>query len=460
MTGELPATGEAGTVPVIRAAGTAPTVHDTEVAPTATGTGKLPAATYTWLSQPPLHRLWAAVRTRLEANGLQATGAVRLTNLTPQEREALSLLLSRQVSRPTTTIHLAALDTRLRISAAAMGLAETLTQLGQPLTDRRATRDTARARRTHLWSNATEALAASPLGAHPWAERWWGEIRRTGAVTRQAEPTASATLHQAIHTLTLLFPPVPPTSPSVRGRGDLATQVTGSAHGLDDGTLLSRLVLRGIAHAHGADFPSDAGGRRALWRLASVIPDEVSSTVLTYGLRPTATTWREAALRDRADHHAETHLTLRELRTLRLTMPPRTRIHICENPRVVEAAADAGCAQPLVCTSGSAATVVLTLLDALAESGCTLAYHGDFDWPGIALANRVIGRYDARPWRMSTLEYERLAARTQTAGTPPLLLTGPPVAADWDAELGPAMEALSLALHEEAALDTLLEDLA
>ncbi|WP_232788641.1 DUF2399 domain-containing protein [Streptomyces odonnellii] len=74
-------------------------------------------------------------------------------------------------------------------------------------------------------------------------------------------------------------------------------------------------------------------------------------------------------------------------------MPAGTVVHICENPRVVEAAADSACARPLVCTSGSAATVVLTLLDALAATGCHFAYHGDFDWPGIALANRMIRCY-------------------------------------------------------------------
>jgi uncharacterized protein (TIGR02679 family) len=419
---------------------------------------RLPADTRTWLSQPALLRLWETVRARLEDNGLQATGTIRLKNLTPQEREALSLLLARPVTRPAVTIRLADLDARLRASAAGMGLAETAAQLGTPLTDRRAARDTARTQRAHLWSTATETLAASPLASHPWAGQWLEETRRTGAITRQPPATALATLQQAIHTLDLLFPDGP--AHATWGRGDLATQATGSAHGLDDDTLLSRLVLRGIALAHGAGFPSDAAGRRALWRLASVTPDEVSSTVLTYALRPYGDTWREVALRRRADHHAETHFTLRELRNVRLDMEPHTRIHICENPRIVEAAADAGCTHPLVCTSGSAATVVLTLLDTLAASGCTFAYHGDFDWPGIALANRVIRRYDARPWRMSADDYEHLAARTQSLGTPPLALAGAPVEADWDTGLAPAMEELCLALHEESALDLLLEDLA
>jgi uncharacterized protein (TIGR02679 family) len=258
----------------------------------------------------------------------------------------------------------------------------------------------------------------------------------------------------------MLFPDTDPDpTPATWGRGELATRATGSAHGLDDGTLLSRLVLRGIALARDVEFPADAPARRALWRQASVTPDEVSSTVLTYGLRPTGGTWGEKALRERSQHHLETHLTLRELRILNLQMPAHTCIHVCENPRVVEAAADAGCTTPLICTSGSATTVVLTLLDALADAGCAFAYHGDFDWPGIALANRIVLRYRAQPWRMTAPDYEYLATRTQAHGTPQLLLTGPRTEATWDAELAPTMDAIGIALHEEAALDVLLEDL-
>ncbi|MDT3395396.1 DUF2399 domain-containing protein [Streptomyces sp. B1866] len=165
-------------------------------------------------------------------------------------------------------------------------------------------------------------------------------------------------------------------------------------------------------------------------------------------------------MRERAAHHAEAHLTPRDLLDLRLRLPAGTLIHICENPRVVEAAADAACVRPLVCTSGSAATVVLTLLDALAATGCRFAYHGDFDWPGIALANRIIRRYEARPWRMGAEDYERLAARSQAEGIPQLSLDGQPVGAAWDPDLAPAMTALGVALHEEATLDLLVDDLA
>ncbi|WP_432023873.1 TIGR02679 family protein [Streptomyces parvus] len=419
----------------------------------------LPAATRDWLTGPGLTRLWQGARKRLESNGVQATGSLRLTAMNAQERNDLSLLLGKPLTGAAVTIRLDVLDARLRASAAGLGLRQTLEELGPPLTDRRAARADVAARREQVWSSLASALDASPLADQEWPRQWYDLLRRAG-VPRGVTPEAAIwTLHQAVQVLTALLGPEGPERNGTRGRGELAAMTTGSAHGLDDGTWLARLVQRGVALAHGTEFPDDAAGRRALWRLVSVTPDEVSSTVLTYGLRPDGEGWQERALRERADHHAEVHVTPRDLHDLRLRLPSGTLIHICENPRVVEAAAEAACIQPLVCTSGSAATVVFTLLDALATTGCRFAYHGDFDWPGIALANRVIRRYGAQPWRMGTADYEHLAARSQAEGIPQLALDGQPVDADWDRDLAPAMTALGVALHEEATLELLVDDL-
>lgn len=419
----------------------------------------LPAATRDWLTGPGLTRLWQGARKRLESNGVQATGSLRLTAMNAQERNDLSLLLGKPLTGAAVTIRLDVLDARLRASAAGLGLRQTLEELGPPLTDRRAARADVAARREQVWSSLASSLDASPLADQEWPRQWYDLLRRSG-VPRGVTPEAAIwTLQQAVQVLTALLGPDGPERNGTRGRGELAAMTTGSAHGLDDGTWLARLVQRGVALAHGTEFPDDAAGRRALWRLVSVTPDEVSSTVLTYGLRPDGEGWRERALRERADHHAEVHVTPRDLHGLRLQLPAGTLIHISENPRVVEAAADAACVQPLVCTSGSAATVVFTLLDALAATGCRFAYHGDFDWPGIALANRVIRRYEARPWRMGTADYEHLAARSQAEGIPQLALDGQPVDADWDPDLAPAMTALGVTLHEEATLDLLVDDL-
>jgi uncharacterized protein (TIGR02679 family) len=105
-----------------------------------------------------------------------------------------------------------------------------------------------------------------------------------------------------------------------------------------------------------------------------------------------------------------------------------------------------------VCTSGRPALVVLDVLHAL--SGSHLRYHGDFDWPGVAIANRLIHDLAVVPWRMGAAEY---ADGLDADGLP---LTGPPVEPAWDPELGATMRHHRVAVHEEAVLADLLDALA
>ena len=51
------------------------------------------------------------------------------------------------------------------------------------------------------------------------------------------------------------------------------------------------------------------------------------------------------------------------------------------------------------------------LLRMLAEAGCELRYHGDFDWGGIRIGNVIFGRLRARPWRFDTADYRAAADR-------------------------------------------------
>ncbi len=51
------------------------------------------------------------------------------------------------------------------------------------------------------------------------------------------------------------------------------------------------------------------------------------------------------------------------------------------------------------------------------------------------------------------------AADYRAAATGALELIGAPVAADWDIELAPAMEAIGKSVHEEQVCESLLGDL-
>jgi uncharacterized protein (TIGR02679 family) len=107
-----------------------------------------------------------------------------------------------------------------------------------------------------------------------------------------------------------------------------------------------------------------------------------------------------------------------------------------------------------VCTSGEPNLVVDKVLDYLARSGVELRYHGDFDWPGVAIANRAIDRYGVVPWRMTVDDYTR-AMRADG-----LRLGEGVVEPAWDSELGAAMRSRDRVVHEESVLSELVDALA
>ena len=428
----------------------------------------LPAAVRAWLTQPELARLWDKVHERLQRNGIAVHGHVPIADATHAEREALSLLMGRSYTTARVSIALADLDARLRASAAGSGVTDVVAELRGELVSRPAARSARRAAQERIWAAADDAIRSADLDRLPWAAEWLAEIRRGGAVSRLTPELATLVVGQAISVLARLDLSAQPaaTAPdraagnrTASGRGELAERVTGTAHGLDDDTILARLVLRGIARSRGEEFPPDARARRELWEAAGVATDRVSSTVLTFGLLPLGDAWPSRMIRERSAAHAETHLTMRDLRRIDWHLAPGTEVFVCENPRVVESAIDAACQRPLVCTSGNPTTTVLALLDALDAAGACLAYRGDFDWPGIAMADRVIRRYAARPWRMSATDYEEHVRIARDRGTPLQPLAGRPVPAEWDSELAPAMEKLGVAVQEESALELLLTDL-
>ncbi|MFD0852509.1 DUF2399 domain-containing protein, partial [Actinomadura adrarensis] len=94
--------------------------------------------------------------------------------------------------------------------------------------------------------------------------------------------------------------------------------------------------------------------------------------------------------------------------------------------------------------------------DLLAAGGAEFAYHGDFDWGGVAIASAVrerVGCAGWRPWRYDADAYLN-AVKT---GAP---LTGSPVPTPWDPSLGTAMTERGVRAEEELVLNELLDDLA
>jgi len=426
---------------------------------------KLTPQLHAYLGDPALEPLWRAVRTRLGKNGSVAEGSVE-PDLDEVGVEHLAGLLGPRAAPRRRKVDLAVLDDALRDSAARLGLVDVLAALGLPVHDRKAQRLAEEAERARLADHLGETLARHGLQDAPWAQPWRSWVRRSGTLTR-AGTAARTVVDHAVAVLARLAPGgYLPTAddalgvaPPVLELAEVASTCCGDAHALVDGKVAGALVLRALALASEVERPATAAERRALWLRAGVAPDDVSGTVLVWGLRPTGTGPWAQMMRARADLGVVTHVTMQEWRTAAAGVAwtgRGQRVHVCENPQVLQAAARAGATGALLCTAGNPALVAVRVIDALVAAGADVRYHGDFDVAGVAMAARLFAR-GVRPWRFGAEDY--LAALGPVDELVRLPLTGPVPATPWDPRLAEAMTTHGAAIHEEAQLGRLLADL-
>lgn len=377
-------------------------------------------------------------------------GLLRLGSLSVAEREALALLTGRPPrDSKSMQVDVALLDATLRAAGIAGSLREALEQIDGPVVHLASVRAAAQA----SWSAVVASCAHPALGGYLQAPAALGLLKR---LARQ-DPLAAEHLLDAADAVLRRLPA------GGLARAQLAAETLGSAHALDTGQATATLVLaawRQIERGRpGASDPKDLPDNppeeriRDVWARAGVLVNELARPALLLNLPVQADETPVCAPGEPA------YLSLRRL----LRTPPRwavadLAIFVCENPNLVAIAADqlgVRCA-PLVCTDGMPAAAQRTLLSQLAHAGARLRYHGDFDWPGIQIANHVMRAWGARPWRFTALDYEAAAAGASHTRRD---LANTCVAASWDAALVPAMQRHGLAIAEEAVAASLLGEL-
>lgn len=397
-----------------------------------------------WIVDPVLAPAWQRLRERFEQTGLDARGTVVLPSPSREARHALGSLLGRTVTKPTVRVDVATLDARLRERSGIGGLGAVLTALhGAPPEDRAARRA------AHAEARERPLALAAELVTAPWAADWIAGLRRTGLLTNRTDTERVIT--DAARILTILTDPSAPRA--TQSRVELGARLVGDAHALDSDRLLHQVVQRGLSAAAGVPVPTGAREKERLWSTYAVEPDLLSRTCLVWRLRGdegTAVGQRLAAAAG-----DPIHLTEWDLRRLgRLAPAPDRKVLVCENPRILEALAEH---QPSgwagVCTSGEPNLVVDKVLALLTEAGADLRYHGDFDWPGIAIANRIVTRFSARPLCMGADDYLRGVLPEGPD------LAGAPVEPIWSSELGAAMRHRGRTVHEESVLADVLKEL-
>ena len=338
----------------------------------------------------------------------------------------------------------------------ANSLQEALETLDGPIVNRAEVKAELQSR----WSSVTDGQ-----GLHPSLCAWLQGSSAVGLLKRvsKQEPQTAHQLVQHAHAVMQRLPAQGLT------RAQLAADVLGNAHALDNGQAVATIVLATLQHdastdereqplsgeatdeADGVRRPSERV--RDLWARSGVLVNELARPALFLNL-PVRTPSNALAAPGEPGY-----LSLRRL----VRTPPDwdvadQMIYVCENPNIVSIAADrlgAACA-PLVCTDGMPAAAQRVLLKQLSDAGAKLMYHGDFDWAGIHIGNNVMRLCRCTPWRFGAEHYLQA------------LETSPPkdrdleeiaIAASWDPVLTEAMDSHGMAIAEEAVASLLVNDL-
>ncbi len=399
---------------------------------------------------PEYARLLAAARRSLERTGGSLSAIVTVHHPDDAERKAIIGITGQYRAEGSAQIgvRLADLDRAVRESTGG-GLIELLERIGPPLKDRPADR-----RRLADGREATVRSAENSfLNDRDWYQAWLTEITADGTLTRLVNAAEADRIGQAVRVLEAVDRRTEPVQ-----LAELAAATTGDTKTLNHGTTLATLVLRALALRISADRPVTTEQRRDLWDAHGVIVDDLASRVLVLNV-PARGGGLGEWLSDASARGVPFYVTLQQL----IAMPVAPAVgadrivHVCENPAILRrAAADLGPrSRPLVCTEGQPSTAFHRLAAAIAANGGGLSYHGDFDWAGVAIANSIIRRHNAIPWRLSAEDY-REAVREDADH---VRLSGPPQPTPWDPALADAMTAAGRAVYEESVAGALIADL-
>ncbi|MGW4279927.1 DUF2399 domain-containing protein [Nocardia sp. NPDC004750] len=388
---------------------------------------ELPAGLLAWAALPGPALVVEAISRRIHRGGGLERGSLKVTLTTEQRRQVGRLLgVDWEVSGNAVTLR--ALGVALAQHGLTVGrFAELLHGGPLPVAWELAAAQQRAQQREHR-------LVLDTLGRVGLS----GDIVEIWLAGPRAPKLGSGRAEELAGRIAGVWPLLPWTGPPKR-LGQLAAEATGDAHALDYTTELGRTVARLVAIRSGSPPPARPGRQwRAAWAAAGVRCDTVSSRVLTLNVPLDITAGQRRG--------APSWLTLRDLLGTWSFAPVPPVLFVCENPAVVEAAADElgeNCPS-LVCTDGMPALAALDLLAGAAEAGIDVRVRADIDSAGLIIVRTVQSVVaTAQPWRFDAQTYSSHFGLETCADT-------------WPADLHAQY---SKDLHEEAILPLLLADL-
>lgn len=344
-----------------------------------------------WARARPLGGLWDELRRRMSASE-RPVKAVTVELDLPGRQALTALLQFDRIVPPRGRLSVDKLSAALGLEGDE--LRAVVAQLTGPIDNRAKARREVTAAREALWASAVERLGR-------WVPRTLARIRAAG-VPEDEIVSYEDTLRYLAEILEAL--PLEPPKPLPV----VAWEQTDDPHALDSNTTLGRWLAMALVERAGGD-PAEAtptAVRRAAFA-AGLLTDRLSTPTLTWALRAEPDTPAGRCLAAAAADGVPAHLSGALLDCGAPTL--REPFVLCvENPSVLEWLHLTRQSIPTVCTSGWPSVDAQRFVEDLRAEGARIAYAGDYDAAGLAIAVFMRARFGARVL-MSDEDY--LAAR-------------------------------------------------
>lgn len=357
--------------------------------------------------------------------------SIQVGKLNQTERAALASLVGRKGGVATSiTIDVAEVDQALSDAGIARSLRAALERLDGPIIHR----ETELSRIRASWASVLAGCTNTDLIAYLSSPLNFGVLKRLSG----NQPDLASVICTQTEGILVRLP-----AASVP-RAQIAAELLGDAHGLDSNRSVATLTLAVLRSRSSADTGDD----RDTWATVGILVNELARPAMFLnvpcsGLPVSPGEPQYASLRLLARKPPDWSVAGRA-------------ILVCENPNLVAILADrlGTACPPVVCVDGHLGAAQRTILKQLRASGAELRYHGDYDWPGISIANNVISKYAAVPWHFSAADY---IAAAKDAPQLAASLSGRPVVASWDENLTAAMTKAGLKIEEEAIAERIID---
>jgi len=405
------------------------------------------------------HRLFLAFREKYKSLG-RIGGTVKLTNLTPEEKEVLSSHFRKDYShRSSAGVSVLAFERSLENTRFdGLALKDILeAYFNEAMTGKKEDEKVLELQRNRFFSTL---LSAFPSGnARLWLER----VRDGSAlgvrtvVQKFSQEEERDNLYNHMTCVCKALNSLPGDKSYKKRLPVFSSQITQNPHGFDLGTFCGNMFFNALCTVYDIKEPKGSLERAEVYYRAGILIDEISNFVTISGLLAFQGKLHDPVWKAAMDSKQVLQVPLLNLIKIDRVESPIKKVFVIENPGVFGTIIDKNFLPPMVCTFGQPKLSGLVLLDLLAESDTEIFYSGDFDPEGLQIADSLWRRYGHRfrLWYYNVEDYKKSLSRETLSKKRLSILEN--IACPGLKEVAEAMRTVKKAGYQELLVDDLME---